>query len=154
MSIRGNTCYGPKCHIPWEDSLQLRVKKAPAGGRAEPSPAWRRGTSWEPLASILDSLGEYRREEKGIRGKWFTHTEEKGKKTALTGAVYPSVELADQRAKARVLLVPGASSLTTSPQLWTMQAKQKSTGCIVQDMVLQVALHLLFLLYALHDMYL
>lgn len=33
MSIRGNTCYGLMYHMPWEDSLQLRARKVPAGGR-------------------------------------------------------------------------------------------------------------------------
>lgn len=35
-----------------------------------------------------------------------------------------------------------------------MQVKQENTSCIVWNMVLQVTLHLLLLLYALHDVYL
>lgn len=43
MSTRGNTCYRPKCHMPWEESLQFTGKK---------------GTSWREEKLYPDLLGE------------------------------------------------------------------------------------------------
>lgn len=81
MSIRGNTCYGPKCHMPWEDSLQLRARKATAGGKKScTQPCLEKGCSLR--APGLHSRLPMRMGEEGGRShqRQVAQAQKKGKK--------------------------------------------------------------------------